>query len=124
MNSITQLAPTQNSFAWTNTSTGPPEATVEIQFDGLAGSGVISLTSHAGFTVINLTATGTAYGSLSPLTTDMTSAGIQSTGGYFPTATFPTNTTTLTSSNWFTLPPTTASSSMHLYHHHQRRLPY
>jgi hypothetical protein len=113
MNSITQLAPTQNSFAWTNTSTGPPEATVEIQFDGLAGSGVI-----------NLTATGTAYGSLSPLTADMASAGIQSTGGYFPTATFPTNTITLTSSNWFTLPPTTASSSIHLHHHHQRHLPY
>src|SRR4051794_3116255 len=104
MSSITQLAPTHNS-AWTNTSLYPPEATIEIQFDGLAGSGVINLTSHAGFTVINLTATGTACGSLSPLTTNVTSAGIQTTGGYFPTATLPTNTTNLASSNGFTLPP-------------------
>ncbi|KAJ4507472.1 hypothetical protein HRR83_004050 [Exophiala dermatitidis] len=53
---ITPTASMSRNFVWTNTSSAPPEATVEIQFDGLIGSGVINLTSNYGFTVVNLTA--------------------------------------------------------------------
>ncbi|OQU97160.1 hypothetical protein CLAIMM_03136 [Cladophialophora immunda] len=57
---ITPTASMSRDFVWTNTSSAPPEATVEIQFDGLVGSGVINLTSNYGFTAVNLTAASTS----------------------------------------------------------------
>jgi hypothetical protein len=97
MASIAQLSATQTNFAWTNTSTSPQAATVEIQFDGLAGSGVINLSTVA-----------TVCSSLGPLNDNATS-------GNSATAAFPVNISTLASTNLPAVPYPTANSSLVSY---------
>ncbi|EHY57090.1 hypothetical protein HRR83_002589 [Exophiala dermatitidis] len=107
---ITPTASMSRDFVWTNTSSAPPQATVEIQFDGLVGSGVINLTSNYGFTAVNLTAASTSItpcGSPNPFAANVTSgATIPPLSTHSVSVTNPpsTNATVAPSGNPFTSP--------------------
>ncbi|KAG9772787.1 hypothetical protein KCU88_g6018, partial [Aureobasidium melanogenum] len=118
---ITPTASMSRNFVWTNTSSAPPEATVEIQFDGLVGSGVINLTSNYGFTVVNLTAASTSATSCTasnPFAANVTSGATvppSHTDGIPVTNPPSTSATVVPSSGPFTspsLPSTTGDSPL------------
>ncbi|KAK6387444.1 hypothetical protein LTS17_000712 [Exophiala oligosperma] len=95
---ITPTASMSKDFVWTNTSSAPPQATVEIQFDGLVGSAV------------NLTATSTSItpcGPPNPFAANVTSgATIPSLPTHSVSVTNQpsTNATVVPSGNPFTSP--------------------
>ncbi|RVX70299.1 hypothetical protein B0A52_05632 [Exophiala mesophila] len=107
---INPTASMSREFVWTNTSSAPPQATVEIQFDGLVGSGVINLTSNYGFTAVNLTAASTSItscGPPNPFAANATSGAIipsLPTHSVSVTNQPSTNATVVPSSNPFTSP--------------------
>ncbi|KIW54621.1 hypothetical protein PV05_06970 [Exophiala xenobiotica] len=117
LGAITPTASMSRNFVWTNTSSAPPEATVEIQFDGLVGSGVINLTSNYGFTVVNLTAastSGTSCSSQNPFTANVTSGATipPASANSVPVTNLPsTNTPLVPSDEPFTSPSSLSSPS-------------